>query len=211
MKEIEHRIINGVDCKHCSKCNAWKPLSEFCNDKSRKDGLYCRCKECNNKISKENYNKNSQKIKDRTKKYHSYTLIGRACKLVGNYNWMDKKAGREQGDLTPQWVVENIFSKPCAHCGKTGWNVIGCNRLDNSKPHTKDNVEPCCEHCNHVLGGKVCGIPVDQIDIISGEIIKHWENARVAADEGGFNESHIRDCCNGKRKTHEGYRWKNTL
>ena len=50
--------------------------------------------------------------------------------------------------MTTAWILENIFTKPCAHCGKEGWDVIGCNRLDNSKPHTMDNVEPCCFDCN---------------------------------------------------------------
>lgn len=29
---------------------------------------------------------------------------------------------------------------------------MDCNRIDNSKPHTKDNVEPCCKSCNSRLG-----------------------------------------------------------
>lgn len=73
----------------------------------------------------------------------------RATMLLCEYNRADKRRNRGKGDLTTQWIVDNIFSKPCAHCGKTGWEVIGCNRLDNSKPHTKDNVEPCCRSCNN--------------------------------------------------------------
>ena len=53
--------------------------------------------------------------------------------------------------MTAQWIVENIFSQPCAHCGENNWEKIGCNRLDNDKPHTKDNVEPCCKECNDRL------------------------------------------------------------
>lgn len=44
----------------------------------------------------------------------------RAVRLLTNYKTEDKKANRGKGDLTAQWIVENIFSKPCAHCGKTG-------------------------------------------------------------------------------------------
>ena len=166
-------------------------------------------KEKRNEYQRKKYKENHKKEIERTKKYHNNTQMGRACRLVDNYNWMDKKANREKGDLTPKWVVENIFSKPCAHCGKEGWQIIGCNRLDNSKPHTMDNVEPCCVDCNHKLGGSVNGIKIEQIDKVSGKIVKTWINARVASIEGGFNESHIRDCCNGKRKSHKGYFWKN--
>jgi hypothetical protein len=54
--------------------------------------------------------------------------------------------------LTPEWIVENIFSKPCHYCGKEGWELIGCDRIDNSKPHTPDNVVPCCWECNKKRG-----------------------------------------------------------
>lgn len=82
------------------------------------------------------------------------TPIGKAFTLLDSYNRNDKKYNRGKGDLTAKWIVENIFSKPCTHCGETDWTKIGCNRLDNSKPHTKDNVEPCCKKCNWELAEK---------------------------------------------------------
>lgn len=75
----------------------------------------------------------------------------RANNILSSYNTEDKKHNRGKGDLTARWIIENIFSKPCVYCGKSGWNIIGCNRIDNSKPHTIDNVEPCCEKCNKKL------------------------------------------------------------
>lgn len=77
--------------------------------------------------------------------------MGRAINLLCAYNHGDQKYNRGEGDLTAKWIVENIFAKPCVHCGETDWHKIGCNRLDNSKPHTKDNVEPCCWECNNKL------------------------------------------------------------
>lgn len=35
-----------MNCKTCSKCKIEKPLSDFSKNKSRKDGLQDRCKEC---------------------------------------------------------------------------------------------------------------------------------------------------------------------
>ena len=43
-------------------------------------------------------------------------------------------------------VFENILTKPCVYCGDT--YRVGCDRIDNSKGHTKDNVVPCCIECN---------------------------------------------------------------
>ena len=87
------------------------------------------------------------KVKDYVKKWQ-HTPYGRANHLLNSYRQSDKKANRGECNLTTVWILENIFTKPCSHCGKEGWDVIGCNRLDNSKPHTMDNVEPCCFDCN---------------------------------------------------------------
>ena len=118
---------------------------------------------------KQYYEENAEKIKeyireyrkthkDTITKYHNEycnkTPLGRAWRLLAGYISSDKQYNRGNGDLTAKWIVENIFTKPCAHCGETDWTKIGCNRIDNSKPHTKDNVEPCCAKCNRSLPRK---------------------------------------------------------
>lgn len=106
----------------------------------------------NNKdIHKTYYQRNKERIIDYQKEYqieYDKTPMARANALLGAYNQADKAAGRGKGNLTAKWIVDNIFTQSCVHCGRTGWDIIGCNRLDNSKPHTKDNVEPCCYPCN---------------------------------------------------------------
>lgn len=102
-------------------------------------------------IIKERSRKYYQKYKaEITEKHNKYdkTPMGRAHHLLCAYNQSDKLNDRGKGDLSSRWIVENIFTKPCAHCGETDWTKLGCNRLDNSKPHTMDNVEPCCMKCN---------------------------------------------------------------
>ena len=108
--------------------------------------------------SREYYSEHKDKYSEYRKKYKEWydkTPMGRASHLLSSYNRSDKKYGRGKGNLTSKWIVENIFSKPCAHCGKVGWQIIGCNRLDNSKPHTMDNVEPCCKECNNIEQHKI--------------------------------------------------------
>ena len=108
----------------------------------------------NEKIAEYNaeyYKANKEKFAKYQAEYND-TKIGRARYLIRAYRQKDKKYNRGEGDLTAKWIVDNIFTKPCAHCGETDWRKIGCNRLDNSKPHTKDNVEPCCKECNDKLG-----------------------------------------------------------
>lgn len=115
--------------------------------------------------SNEEYRKTHKEYFENYRKTHKstnspkYTLSAksRASKLLYSYNKSDTKYNRGKGDLTAQWIVDNIFSKPCAYCGKIGWDIVGCNRLDNTKPHTKDNVEPCCAECNRSLKRKKGG------------------------------------------------------
>ena len=99
------------------------------------------------------YQENKEKKLERQAEYRQ-TPIGRASSLVGGYQKEDKKYNRGECTLTAKWVVENIFTMPCHYCGKEGWDVIGCDRIDNSLPHTQDNVVPCCFECNRKRGLK---------------------------------------------------------
>ena len=51
MRRIEHQIIEGVEKKHCPKCDRWKPLEMFGIDRHTKDEFYCICKKCLSKWS----------------------------------------------------------------------------------------------------------------------------------------------------------------
>lgn len=106
----------------------------------------------NNKdIHKAYYKNNKERIIEYQKQYqieYDKTQMARANTILSAYKQADEITGRGECNLTAKWIVENIFTKPCAHCGETDWRKIGCNRLDNSKPHTMDNVEPCCFPCN---------------------------------------------------------------
>ena len=68
----------------------------------------------------------------------------KASKMVSAYRIKDKKKGLEC-DLTIEDMLD-IMNHPCVYCGDT--KRIGCDRIDNSKWHTKDNVVPCCVECN---------------------------------------------------------------
>lgn len=151
------------------------------------------------------------------------TQKGRAKNLLGAYRANDKKYNRGECTLTAQWIIDNIFTKHCPHCGETDWHKLGCNRLDNSKPHTIDNVEPCCIKCNNDLARiefkKIQGKRVDQIDSITGEVLHQYDSAGETKAYG-FNPSSVATCCRGGRinkgkwessKTYKGYLWKRPL
>lgn len=47
---------------------------------------------------------------------------------------------------------------------------------------------------------------VVQIDLNTNEVIKVWGSVNEAGRQG-FSQGNISECCNGKRKTHKGFRW----
>lgn len=168
------------------------------------------------------YMKHSDAIKEWNKSYrednkeqiaeykrdYTKTPKGRAVRLLTEYRREDKKRNRGECTLTADWIVEHIFSQPCAHCGETDWTKIGCNRLNNSLPHTPDNVEPCCMKCNIKLGAKEKEKPVYQYTL-DGDLVKIWDSISECG-RNGFNQGHVNACCLGKekRKTHGGFIWK---
>lgn len=94
-----------------------------------------------------------EKEKERRRKYQS-TPIGRANHLARAYKTADKKHNRGKCTITGEWIVYNIFNKPCHYCGESDWRKLGCDRINNDLPHTPDNVVCCCEECNKKRGTK---------------------------------------------------------
>ncbi len=156
--------------------------------------------------------------------------LKRGNKLAYHYHWHDKNTYHfdcEQ-DIDGQWVVDNIFSKECIYCGETDWRKLGCDRINNSKPHTKDNVVPSCKRCNTLKSNK---FTVDEMKQI-GAVIRRIENkhknyiirrgkpvasfdtewnlikeypAASQTQEDGFSPKVVRRAC---EKYNEGYLYK---
>jgi hypothetical protein len=133
--------------KYCPKCKQYKPYSEFAKSKDKKDGHHAYCKDCN-RIAVNEWKANN---KDRARE------LGRESRrrwrqrnpiesFLSNYKTYDSRKKLEY-NLTVEWYIHNIQSKPCHYCGRV-CDKMGCDRIDNSKGHTQDNCLPCCLECN---------------------------------------------------------------
>lgn len=142
--------------------------------------------------------KNQERIKERMEKYKN-TVEGRSVLLYNGYKNDDKHHNRGEGDITAEWIAEHILSQPCVHCGETDWTKIGCNRLDNTKPHTKDNVEPCCWKCNNKLGRVYTSEKnqkkVYMYDKDTMELIAVYNSASEAAEALGTSAGNVSSYC----------------
>ncbi len=109
---------------------------------------YQRNKEKRIEYSTEYRKGHKEKIAEKDAKYRS-TKRGKAVYRLYNYKLEDMKYNRGECTLTRDWIVDNIFSgQSCVYCGESDWTKLGCDRIDNSKPHTPENVVPCCVRCN---------------------------------------------------------------
>lgn len=111
-----------------------------------------KVKEINRKWKKEN----PDKVNENQRKWRENNPeMTRAIYLANNYRQNDKKHNRGECTITAQWIVDNVFSgQRCFYCGETDWTELGCDRIDNSLPHTPENVVCCCEECNKKRGSK---------------------------------------------------------
>lgn len=76
-------------------------------------------------------------------------LRNKASKMCSSYKNKDRRM-RYDFNLNADWLIKNILFKKCTYCGTS--DNVGCDRIDNNKGHTKDNVLPCCYVCNTVRG-----------------------------------------------------------
>ena len=104
-------------------------------------------------ISKKFRDTHKEKRAKENKEYRQ-TKRGRASSLAVDYKRFDKEADRDPSTLTQEWIVDNIFTSKCIYCGESDWKKLGCDRIDNSLPHTPENCVCACGKCNVERNGR---------------------------------------------------------
>ena len=142
------RLRNAEYYKHNKDKIYEKQIEWRTNNKEKLAEYYS---EYHHKYWAEYYKNNKEKFDEKQTEYQK-TPIGRANNLSSSYKHNDKINGKGECTLTGQWIVDNIFTKKCVYCGESDWRKLGCDRIDNTLPHTPDNVVPCCAECNTKRG-----------------------------------------------------------
>lgn len=91
-------------------------------------------------------------------------------------------------------------------------NLPQVNHKDENKQNNKvENLEWCTAKYNMNYGtrkervAEMFSKKVYQYTL-DGELVKVWSST-MECGRNGYNQSKIVSCCNGKRKSHKGYKW----
>lgn len=121
-----HKLIDGVDHKHCTSCDSFKPISVFFKNKTRWDGYQIRCRDCERvwKRNKEQLNvpykielalrcRIRKAVKRQSRNDKSIDLLG--CSYAELVTYIEKLfvEGMSWDNYGPTgWHIDHI--KPCA-------------------------------------------------------------------------------------------------
>ena len=101
---------------------------------------------------KQYYQENREEMLEYWKQYYS-TIKGYCYNIRKNNIREDRiygRIGEEVPDNYPtiEYYIDAV-QQPCIYCKKhKPFNEMGLDRIDNDKPHSLDNVVPCCTECN---------------------------------------------------------------
>lgn len=135
------------------------------------------------------------------------------------------KKGKKDWIYVHQLVAEtflpNPLNKPCINHKIEGdegkkINMVFFNE-DGSVDEEKSTIEWATYEENNNYGTRNERVSDAQINdpnksktvlqlSLDGVLIREWPSAKEA-ERNGFNQCNICQCCNGKQKTHKGFRW----
>lgn len=178
--------------KKCSNCKEYFSIDNFSFNKNEHDGRNSICKKCAIEYAR-NYR---------------HSKIGVVTEIYSDQRKNSKRRGHPLPDYTKNQLTEWMFSKPEFHVLYDKWAENGhkkmekpsCDRLDDLKPYTFDNLRIITWQENFDKGHKSCELgiissgnkhtPILQIDL-NGNIIKEYISQRSAARELNCSQANI--------------------
>lgn len=142
-----------TNSKFCSHCKIEKPLTEFHRDKSKADGLNWWCKTCKRE---ERFTATREPTNYLKRRWDNMAKGDRKKRVIAYEEllllWRD---------FCEDNVARGLHPFACAYTGETMtfiqgeghiYSNLSCDRIDNNKPYTKDNITFCTFRFNNRKG-----------------------------------------------------------
>jgi len=140
-----HQTVKGVNYKRCTKCKRWKEVSEFCKDRTRKDGLKIYCNVCVNAYALRHYRKNKKSVRDYLRYQERHRVIR---------GFKEKLCSR-----CKQWKYYSDFYKDNRAKDRLMSWCKECERKRTEHKRTSDKKYLLYEDCHRIVKGirqKLC-------------------------------------------------------
>lgn len=189
--------------KQCFRCKKYKNRNQFNSDVQKKDKLCSICKNCN---KKENRSKH-----------------GKIVRIYRNQVTRSKRRKHPLPTYSKQELIDWCISQSLYHklhkiwkeAGYNKWLSPSCDRIDDYKPYTLDNIQLMTWVENHkkatddtkngLLNKRSKG--VFQYSM-KGLLINEFYSMKEASRTTEVHQQNISKCCNGKRKSAGGFKWE---
>lgn len=175
-EEYMEKKSNGL--KWCSTCKRFVPISEFCKDSSRTDGLSTKCYQCRradnklpNRIDRRIRREMSEKgllycikcekflpkevmTKNGVCKEHANEAARiryRESEAVRMAAYQRNYSRKKNLNSIPKWYMEQLhedFGGKCAYCGETATTIDHITPVSKGGNSVPGNVVPACQSCN---------------------------------------------------------------
>lgn len=151
--------------KQCSRCKKWLSLDSFAHNRSRKDGLQHRCRDCHSACVRQSYGKHRAKRLEQGRRWYQNNQQRhnrRATKwlkahplvyIAKNHRYRARKRGLPVNFTAHDWQrALDYFHNACAVCGNTTRKLAADHWIplaDTDCPGTvPSNIVPLCKPCN---------------------------------------------------------------
>lgn len=190
--------------KTCTACRKNKPVTAFHKNNAESDGCRKECKVC--------------RIQRARSKFGRVRRIYR----------MQKRNSKQRGHPMPNYTVEDLIEwcvkQPKFHQLHSVWEGVNynkkltptCDRIDDYKPYTLDNLQLMTWWDNKVKGeadrkkGKSVTAQMKTVVqfTLEGVYMAEYPSVSIASRAVGGSPSNVSKCCAGDRKTTMGFTWR---
>ena len=200
------KYLNFVNIKQCSQCKDVFSINEFYANSNGVHNVSGECKKC-----RADYYKNRK-----------HTLEGLTAKIYGSQLGRSRIKGWSRPDYSlyelRQWMIcqlnySDIHNKWVeSDCQKM--LTPSCDRLDDDKPYTLDNLRLVTWKENKAKGeydrkhGINNSVSKQVKQLLNGEVINTYYSTMQAMRDTGIQQTNIAHCCRGKRPSAGGFKWE---